>query len=588
MGLYEYLLLIEKYKEEITRMVANHNVVIIKGPTGCGKSTYIPWLFKDHRVAVIEPRRIAVMSIYNTLKEHIPQLGYKMRFAKKTDKNTKVCLYTDGCFLNECAQIDYDYIIIDEVHERSLRMDVLIGILLQQYKKKLILMSATLDTKKLESICAAKTFVIPGKSFPLQINYLQKPTSDYISEAYFTIKNILKQREKNEKKDILVFMPGEEDIAELGSLCARIPGTVVYKIYSSMSDNEQMRVYDESTQTKVILSTNICETSLTLPNIKYVVDTGLYKTKIYDGMHYFGIQAISSNSAEQRAGRCNRIGPGVCYRLYEESYILPLQKAEISRSDLSTVFLSLLSLGKNIFDFKYIDYPPIANCISALEFLHSKQCIQIYYDTLIINKQTTFPLSNCSSEQDPIDSLGKVVIKITPYGRKLARHPFDTQYAHLYEQCIMNGLGAYGAALLTLISQDRFNFMSPGPKTQPDILHLIDIFFKYKEAENKPLFCRKNEIPARGMALALKMISGLSKNKDGEASGIEKIFSACFSHNLYFRNDDGSYSKPNSEESIFIHPTSYFFKKQEKKIVCVDVVNVGKAYARIVGKYHGV
>lgn len=671
MAVYPYPLLIEKYKDEILAVVGKNSTTIVKGPTGCGKSTFIPLLFCEGKMAIVEPRRIAVTALYTTLAPHIPSLGFKMRFSKKICADTRVTIFTDGSFLNEISTADYDYIIIDEVHERSVRTDTILGILRKTYKNKLILMSASLDTAKLQHYFSARTYEIPGRSHPAEIKYLEKPTSDYVAESYLTVKKILKE-EGAVKKDILVFLPGEEDINELCQLCKRIPGIVVHKIHASMGDKEQQRIYEESNLVRVILSTNICETSLTIPNIKYVIDSGLCKTKIFNEISHIGIQGIGRDSAVQRLGRCNRLGPGVCYRLYTEFELLSESVPEIMRSDLSTMILRLVSLGYNILAFEFLDFPPIKNCVAALEFLLAKDCIECFYrrkkvvDFAAIGrepngmsqaktdeertnitdredqcdndniKQQKNSLSKCSranaNNRDKCeDSLGQtnngpssgtgnskqindhakpggsqkdekaparqifvdyseiikhVVFKITKYGHRLSLHPFDAHLANFYEQCIQNGIGYRASLLLSLISQENFSFMSPQPKKRADVLYLVDLIEGYLVAADRQKYCAESNVPHKGMEIASRMLKTLNKSRDGDADALEKIFSECFSHNVCDRMGDGSYRMRRNGLQVFIHPTSGFFKRQDRRIVVVDVFSSTKTYARVVGKHY--
>lgn len=589
MPLYSYPLLVEKYQNDILKVVQENRTVIVKGPTGCGKSTFIPFLFRDKKVAIIEPRRIAVTSLYNTLSPKIPNLGYKMRFSKKVDRNTSMTIYTDGSFLNSIdLSIDYDYIIVDEVHERSLRTDLILSILKIRYRNKLILMSATLDTTKIESFFGAFTYVIPGHGFPLTIKCLDRPTSDYVAECYLTVKSIIKAKDAGEKGDILVFLPGEEDINEVYKLCRKIPAVSVCKIYSAMSDRDQMRIYEESGLTRVILSTNICETSLTIPNVKYVIDTGLYKNKVFDEISYLGIQSITRESAIQRMGRCNRLGPGVCYRLYTASQVLPKYTPEIVRSDLTTAFLRLINLRRNILTFEFIDFPPIKNVMHAIEFLISKSCVQMLYKQEKIESLEMLEkkLHEADGFIDPSAVVKELIFKITSYGRRLVYHPFDAHLSHFYEQCVAGNTGYYGSIIVSLISQENYNFLGTQPKKIPDIQYLIEVYEQYQEAEAKYEFCQKKGIPVKGMEAATKISKALDNSREGDIEFVQKIFSRCFVHNLCSRMEDGSYVLHRTNKNVFIHPTSGFFKRKDRKIVLVDVLCTTKAYARIVGKYH--
>lgn len=588
MPLYSYSLQIEKYQEAILRAIKTHRIIIIKGPTGCGKSTFIPFLLKDETVAIIEPRRIAVISLYNTLSQKIENLGYKMRFSKKCNDSTKMTIFTDGAFLNSVHDLSYDYIIVDEVHERSVRTDMILSVLKSAYRNKLILMSATLNTTKLQEFFKAFVYEIPGESYPVDIKYLDAPTSDYITECYLTIKSIIKNREKTEKKDILVFLPGEEDITDLYTLCKKLPVVVPFKVHSTMTDKDQLRIYETSDLTKVILSTNICETSLTIPNIKYVIDTGLHKNKVFDGLSFLGIQAISRDSAIQRMGRCNRLGPGVCFRLYAPAHQLPPYIPEILRSDLTTAILFIASLKKNIFTFEFIDYPPIRNVHAAIEFLVDKKCLAIMYKGTKFQSLGAFE-ENFDKNAEFIDLsvvLKNTILKVTNYGRRLVHHPFDVHLAHFYEQCIEAHVGYFGSVVVSLVSQENYNFLDAQIEKKADLEYLIQLFEDYRTSNDKAEFCHKLNISFKGMENAHRVFKHLNHSKDGSIEVVLGIFSRCFEHNLCTRLPDGSYQHHRLKETVFIHPTSGFFKRKDKKIVVVDVFCTTKAYARIVGKYY--
>lgn len=587
MSLYSYPLQIEQCQQEILKVIESNKTVIIKGPTGCGKSTFIPYLLKDKKVAIIEPRRIAVTSLYNTLSQKIDSIGYKMRFNKKCKDDTKMIIFTDGTFLNSIHNLDYDFIIIDEVHERSVRTDLILSILKSNYRNKLILMSATLNTNKIQEFFKAKVYEVQGTSYPVDIKYLKFPISDYIAESYLTIKNILKNRKKDEKKDILVFLPGEEDINDLYGLCKKIPSILPYKVHSMMNDKDQMKIYETSDLTKVILSTNICETSLTIPNIMYVIDTGLFKNKIFDGISFLGIQAISRDSAIQRMGRCNRLWPGICYKLYTPTQDLSTYYPEILRSDLATAILFIINMKKNIFTFEFIDYPPIKNVISALEYLLAKKCILVFYKN---NTFESFQKLEKSFEHDVslLDMnyvLKNTVLKITNYGRKLLFHPFDVHLAHFYEQCVDSKIGYFGSIIVSLISQENYNFLSSNSQKMTDLEYLINLFEEYVKSEDKYGFCHQKNISIKGMESAHRIFKTLDHSKEQDMEVLSRVFSRCFDHNLCSRLSDGSYEIHRLNRNIFIHPTSGFFKRKDKKIVVVDIFCTSKVYARIVGKY---
>ncbi|KAL6122716.1 Dhx33 [Nucleospora cyclopteri] len=562
--MYDYELEIVKYKDKLINIFEKHRNIIIKGPTGCGKSTYVPLLLKDKNVAIIEPRRIAVTSLYAILKKNIPNIGYKMRFNKVNPKQDgpKTMIFTDGAFLAD-MDMDYDYIIIDEVHERSVRNDILLMLLKLNYKNKLIMMSATLDTTKLCSYFKAFVFNIRTKTFPLCLKYLSKPTNDYIIESYLTVKKIIKETDDDSRKDILIFLPGVDCINDLAKLIKKIPTVKVYKIYSAMADIDQSKIFENCLMRKVILSTNISETSLTIPTVKYVIDTGLVKTKIFKGINFLGIQATSIESSRQRAGRCNRLGSGTCYRLYTENEKLPEAVPEIIKSDVSTAVLLLLKNNINLKTAKFIDLPTKENLIIAIDFLQKIECIYIKDDTAVITK----------------------------YGSRLINHPFDIHLSHFYELCVEAGEAYYGSILVSLIGLDNYNFLqnknSKEMKTkETDIEYLVGIFEKYIEHKNKEEFCLEKGLSIKGMSVAYKIYKTLKKTKtENGLQVVQKIFSKAFALNLCLRQKDGSYKLLNTEQIVNLHPSSGFFKRNIQKIVVVDFFYTSKLYCRIVGNY---
>ena len=595
MSAYEYSLPIEKYGSELLNFINKHKRVVVKGPTGCGKSTFIPLLFKDKRVAIIEPRRIAVTALYGILKQQVPNIGFKMRFNQVLNSQTTTTIFTDGSFLNEISfncknGFDYDCIIIDEIHERTIRTDIIIGILKESFNGILIMMSATLNTSKLEQFMNAKTFNIPGSSHPVIVTHLERPTPDYIVEAYMKIKQILKESgggNSNGPNDILVFLPGEEDINDLGQLCSRIAGLSILRVHSRIGDLEQRKIFERNTGRRVVLSTNICETSLTIPNIKYVIDTGLTKIKVYDGISRLGIVPESKESEIQRTGRCNRLGPGVCYRLYTDFNILPNQIAEIKRVDLSSTLLRIIGMDKSILTFPFLDYPSLQSCVSALDYLADKKCIEIICNgKKIVDKETAEKYFSKDQFIDYSEMMMKIQFKITPYGKTLLRHPFEVNLADFYEQCIRENVGYYGSILVSLISQEDMGFMGSNDSREPDIRHLIKIMEEYLAAENRGAFALEHGISQKGLETARRIFKSLNKSKVENIERVERIFSKSFSRNLSVRNGDGSYTMVRNNMKVYIHPSSGFFKRHEKKIVLVDLFEGTKTYARVVGKYY--
>lgn len=566
--MYSWKLEIEKYKENILKRVEKNKTTIIKGPTGCGKSTYVPLLFKDKKVAIIEPRRIAVLGLYNVLKNQVDNLGYKMRFnkVKVDEEKAHMVIFTDGAFLAE-MDLDFDIIIVDEVHERSVRTDLLLFMLKLKFKNKLILMSATLETTTLEKYFNTCLIDIKCKSYKVKEIYVEKPVADYITAIYLTIKRIIiENKEDDERKDVLVFLPGVDDINDLFKLIKKQVGVKPYKVFSAMEEHEQIEIFKSTTERKIILATNICETSLTIPTVKYVIDTGLAKTKIFDGISHLGIQKITAESEKQREGRCNRLGNGVCYKMYTKDMEFMAKVPEFQQSDMSHVFLFLLKNKIDLTTAKFLNYPPVKNIRIALEFLKEKKCIEI----------------ECKEESETKP-------EITTYGKRLLQHPFDVNLANFYECAISKNFAYFGSIIVALISLENYNFMQYKEKTQKtDLEWLIYIFEEYKKAEDKYDCCKKYDLPVKGMKNAHKIFKTLKRtNNNITLEDFEKLFSNCFAHNKCIRQKDGSYKVEKTGEIAWIHPSSPFFKRNTQKIVVVDFFCTSKTYCRIIGKYYG-
>lgn len=609
-------LLIKEHEKELIEKLKISEPLIICGPTGSGKSTQVPQIlykmFPEKKVAFIQPRRVATTSIFNFLKSKIP-ISYKIRHQKEINKDSKITIMTDGVFLAECLnnQNNYDVVIVDEVHERSVRTELILAIL-RSSKTKIILMSATIDIEKLKNYFKAEVFSFKGFMYPLYLFYETEPVDDYILSSFMKVKRILESRnedfddfldfeskhkkleifgdtkilkstnqifksskklikdeeveipedkklENNSSKDILIFLPGEEDINDLQKLLKRIPYIEVFKMHSTMSDSHQSRIFRKSDNIKVILSTNICETSVTIPGVKYVIDCGLCKSKIFKKINYFGISKISKESADQRLGRANRTGPGVCYRLYTKEKYLSLERnmPEIQICNLDYFILYFSKMHKNFLNFNFLDFPFLENVKVSVMRLQKIGAIEV--------KEKLF---------------------ITNYGKKLLKYPLDIMVAHFLEKCDENGAGIPGAILASLFSLENFNFLENARSSGlEDLEYLHNIFIRYLEDEDKELFCKTNKVPLKGMERAELIYKQISKKVNGKNfNKIPKIFSDCFAFNAGIKQKDGSYLI-NDEIKVFINPCSYYFDKRANKVVFLDILCTNKIYAKIVGKY---
>ena len=378
-------------RDEIVETIRQHQVVIISGETGSGKTTQIPkFCIEAGRgqaglIAVTQPRRIAAVSVASRLAEEMGEepgqtVGYKIRFHETGDDNGTIRLMTDGILLAE-AQGDpflsnYDTIIVDEAHERSLNIDFILGILRTLAKKrkdlKIIVTSATIDTEKFSKAFGdAPIIEVSGRTFPVEVIHrpLESRDESYVEEAVKALDDLVRLGPHG---DILIFMPTEADIRETCDLIEgrRYRGLSVLPLYARLSAADQKKVFLSAPMRKVIVSTNVAETSITIPGIKYVIDSGLARIPSYSPRTRttsLPVMEISRSSADQRKGRCGRVENGVCIRLYDEASYMgrPLfTLPEILRANLAEVILRMLSLRLGrVETFPFVD-PPSAKSIS--------------------------------------------------------------------------------------------------------------------------------------------------------------------------------------------------------------------------------
>ena len=396
-------------KTNILKLIEENQIVIIQGETGSGKTTQIPQYLINagysNGIAVTQPRRVAAMSVAKRVAEELDvelgeEVGYSIRFEDKSSNNTKIKYLTDGMLLREAMNdpflSKYCVIIIDEAHERTLATDILFGfikdILPKRKELKLIIMSATIDITKFQSYFNAPVIIIPGRLYPVDLIYLQKPVDDYFESAINIVVDIHKTYK--ESGDILLFLTGEEEIEEackeireqIRNIQEEVGLANVIPLYSTLPPFQQQKIFEPPPEKnskgipgrKIIVATNIAETSITIDGIVFVVDPGFSKQKIYNPrnkMESLLVSVISQENADQRAGRAGRTKPGKCYRLYtKESYEKEMRQTvypEILRSNITSVVLTLFKLGIiDLVHFDFIDPPAPETMMRALEMLN--------------------------------------------------------------------------------------------------------------------------------------------------------------------------------------------------------------------------
>ena len=396
---YDPALPISDHREEILNALRKHQALVICGETGSGKSTQLPKLCLEGGRGVAgaightQPRRIAARSIARRISEelgpeHAQVVGWKVRFEDTTTAATLVKSMTDGVLLAELQRDRfleaYDTIILDEAHERSLNVDFLLGVLKQLMKRrpdlKVIVTSATIDPQRFQQhFDGAPVIEVSGRTYPVEIRY--RPLSDDAGnerELEVGLRDAIRELQDEGPGDILVFLPTERDIRDLsGYLADHGPGGMdVLPLYGRLAAKDQDRVFRPGPVPRVVLSTNVAETSLTVPGVRYVIDAGtarISRFSVRHGVQRLPIEAVSQASAEQRAGRCGRVQDGVCIRLYSEEDFAQRDRytaPEIVRTNLASVILRMKAnrLGEPE-TFPFVDRPPPTRIRSGYQTL---------------------------------------------------------------------------------------------------------------------------------------------------------------------------------------------------------------------------
>ncbi|MWA12144.1 ATP-dependent RNA helicase HrpA [Streptomyces sp. BA2] len=437
---------VSQKKDDIAEAIRDHQVVIVAGETGSGKTTQIPKICMElgrglrGMIGHTQPRRIAARTVAERVADELrtplgEAVGWKVRFTDQVNPDaTYVKLMTDGILLAE-IQTDrelraYDTIIIDEAHERSLNIDFLLGYLAQLLPKrpdlKVVITSATIDPERFSRHFGDAPIVeVSGRTYPVEVRYrplLEEDAEDSDRDQITAITDAVEELQGEGKGDILVFLSGEREIRDTADALNKknYKFTEVLPLYARLSHAEQHRVFQQHTGRRIVLATNVAETSLTVPGIKYVIDPGTARISRYSHrtkVQRLPIEAISQASANQRKGRCGRTSDGICIRLYSEEDFTARPEftdAEILRTNLASVILQMTAAGLgDIEKFPFIDPPDHRNIRDGVQLLQELGALD-------------------PTQKDPKK-------RLTPEGRKLAQLPVDPRLARMVLEADKNG-----------------------------------------------------------------------------------------------------------------------------------------------------
>lgn len=603
-----------KAKDELVPKVVESKVSIVIGETGSGKSTQLPQFLMEHSqgcVAVTQPRRVAAINLATRVAEEHgvslgKEVGYSVRFGNMNGSKTRLKYMTDGMLLRE-MMLDpelkkYSTVVVDEAHERSILTDLLLGFLKQLVTTtrkddadfRVVVMSATLDAEKFSHFFDdAPIFFIEGRMYPVERFYLDKPSDDVIDSM---IKTIVQVNQGEQTGDILCFLPGQDDIDKTVTLLEKIapqlpkdtPMLVPLPLYAALPPQQQMKVFEkvQSHQRKVILSTNIAETSVTVPGIRYVIDSGLRKVKVW--RHELGLSTlltvpISKASAAQRTGRAGREAPGKCFRLYSEKDYIKLSEAtepEILRSEIVSPVLMLKRLKvDNILGWNWLENPGKQSLFAALQQLYSLKALS--------------------------DSG-----KITEKGEKMVVLPVAPHLAAVLIQAAEYGVLQTVIDIVSCLSVDNL-VLVPSTETRDEInakrkdtctlgsrygdlvmlKELYDIYVSFSDNSERRSWCKELGVSYRGFKNVLRirkqiqgymssMVPETDDEEDFDPALIIKSFLCGFVTNTAIGMPDRSYHTVTTGDLISIHPSSLLFGKKLDAIMYIEHVYTVKGYAR--------
>ncbi|KAK0198728.1 P-loop containing nucleoside triphosphate hydrolase protein [Armillaria mellea] len=595
---------IYKLRDPLLQAIEQHQVLIVVGDTGSGKTTQmVQYLaeagFADRgRIGCTQPRRVAAMSVAKRVSEEVgcrlgQEVGYTIRFEDCTSPETRIKYMTDGMLQRECL-IDplcssYSVIMLDEAHERTIATDVLFGLMKKAVKRrpdlKLIVTSATLDAEKFSKyFFGCPIFTIPGRTFPVEILYTKEPESDYLDASLITVMQIHLSEPPG---DILLFLTGQEEIdtaceilfERMKALGPKVPELIILPIYSALPSEVQSRVFEPTPPgaRKVVIATNVAETSLTIPGIYYVIDPGFSKQNAYDprlGMDSLVVMPISQAQARQRSGRAGRTGPGKCYRLYTEAAyrneMLPNSIPDIQRTNLASTILQLKAMGINdLLSFDFMDPPPAQTMLTALESLYALSAL---------------------------DDEGL----LTRLGRKMADFPMEPPLAKMLIASVELGCSEEILSIVAMLSVQTV-FYRPKEKQgqadskkakfhQPegDHLTLLTVYNGWKAANFSNPWCYENFIQARSMRRAQdvrKQLLGimdrykhdiLSAGRD--YNRVRMAIASGFFRNAAKKDPQEGYKTLVEGTPVYIHPSSALFNRNPEWVVYHELVLTTREY----------
>ncbi|XP_025202142.1 probable ATP-dependent RNA helicase DHX35 [Melanaphis sacchari] len=611
---------ITKYRNEVLYLCEKFQTLILVGSTGSGKSTQVSQMLldsglcqNDKSIVITEPRKISAITLATRVaqeqKTNLGQLvGYSVRFDNCCQPSTKIKYITEGILLNEMMSnpllVNYSVIILDEIHERSLMTDILMGLIKKVLKKRptlrLIILSATLDSTQLKSYFnlnqsndpsndTATVLGIEGRSYPTKIYYLKDPTPNYVEES---INTVLKIQQSGALGDILVFLTGKEEIMQavntLDDYNIKNPNEKIkllpVPMHGTLTNDEQLKAFRPAPRgyRKVVFSTNVAETSVTISGIVHVIDCGFVKLKWFNSK--FGADSliavpISKASAVQRAGRAGRERPGKVYRLYtKEAYqnLINATPPEMMRSDLTDVTLQLKAIYiNNVLRFPFLSPPPAKNLLYAMEMLKALEAI---------------------------DELGNLT---NSFGTIMAELPLPAKHSRILLKSAEWGCSSEIVSILAMLQlQDAFVRPKYGATIQKakiqhrnfevaegDLLTLLNVYNGFEKNLYSQQWCHRFFINYNELCKARKIRSHLIdlmrsskiplKSCKGNTRIIVKSIASGLFKNAAYLHYTGVYRSVGLDEDLYFHPKSVMnYVNQPQWVLYDELLETTKTYIK--------
>ncbi|KAI0025682.1 P-loop containing nucleoside triphosphate hydrolase protein [Xylariomycetidae sp. FL0641] len=628
------LLPIAKHHDSLLYLIETNQVTIVVGQTGSGKTTQIPqflehagWCSDGKIVGVTQPRRVAATTVARRVAAEFgcalgKEVGYSIRFEDVTSAATRIKFLTDGLLIRE-ALVDpllsrYSVIMVDEAHERSISTDILLGLLKKVLKRRpelrVIISSATLQAEDFLNFFSQQTrdtnngngttssagsiISLEGRTYPIDILYLETPSEDYVEKAVSTAFEV---HTKEPEGDILIFLTGREEIDNavqaIMERAAQLPSgsqsILALPLYAGLSTEQQDFVFDPTPEhtRKVVISTNIAEASVTIDGIVYVIDSGFVKLRAYDpktGIDSLTTTPVSKASAAQRAGRAGRTRPGKCFRLHTEEAFLTLPEVnvpEIQRTNLAPFILQLKALGiDNVVRFDYLTPPPAELLIKATELLFSLGALDEY-------AKLTKPLGMRMAELSVEPMMAKTLLSAPSFGC-------------LSEILTIAAMTSLGGAVWVQHDGDKKQVESAKRKfaaEEGDHLTLLNVYQTFvTKGKKESRFCHHNYLNFKAMSQAVSIRAQLKRylerfglavdeslktSSPATAEKVRRCLTAGYFAHAAKMQPDGTFRNVEGGTVLHAHPSSLMFNRKADWVIFHEVMETGsKIFIRDVTK----